>query len=240
MVKLYTDEDHFNVIEYDGNKTKSLATVQVLEHSLDEERGDVYVVQYNDDECLPADEVVKNAYRWLNARGYNMLINNCECMATVCKTGKLMTEQVRNLFKLTGKEVGRQAAKGGVAGVAKVGHFVFGKAVGNGLKRIGTPMAVFGGVLEVGLAALEIYQAEKQYNEGNLGKKRRDAFIGRRVVTAGGDIGGGVAGMVIGSIFGPAGTIVGGIVGGLAGRLTTWGSSKIVVKVLEKHDYFED
>ena len=227
---LYGNFDRFDVIEYDGNKTKSLATVQVLEHSLDEERGDVYVVQYNDDECLPADEVVKKAYRWLNARGYNMLINNCECMATACKTGKSKTEQVRNLLKLTGKEVGRQAAKGGVAFAARVGTVVL----------IGTPMAVFGGVLEVGLAAFEIYQAEKQHNEGNLTKKRRDAFIGKKVATAGANIGGGVAGMVIGSIFGPAGTIVGGIVGGLVGRLATWGTAKGVVKVLEEHDYFDD
>ena len=130
IVSVDKEEGTFDVIEYDGNKSKALAKVARKTHIFSEEpEGTMYIVQYKEGDCLPVAKVIEYAEKWLNTRDYNLLLNNCECMAQACKTGHAKTEQIRHLFKFAAKEAGPPAAKGAMVGAARLASIVGEKAM---------------------------------------------------------------------------------------------------------------
>ena len=60
-----------------------------------------YRIVYEDNECLPAAEVLKKAVEIeQNQDTYNLLLNNCEHFANKCKTGKKECHQQGTLFEI--------------------------------------------------------------------------------------------------------------------------------------------
>lgn len=95
-----------------------------------------------------------------------------------------------------------------------------------GVSKVAVPLEV---ATEIGGAAYEAYQIERQYRAARISRQQRIELHAQNVVGraggavggAGGAWGGAVAGATVGSAFGPVGTVVGGvggaIVGGVAG-----------------------
>jgi len=97
-------EDWLHVIHYNGplsTKIKGIIMDEWIETNRDYLRSNnLYRWDYDTEDCLPADEVIKRAKSRLDEASYDLLGNNCEHFASWCKTGIEYSSQVAN-FKDT-------------------------------------------------------------------------------------------------------------------------------------------
>ena len=62
-----------------------------------------YRVVYEDNKCLPADEVLERAQAKLGEKDYGVFTNNCEHFANECKTGEKKCHQIKTSIEILGK-----------------------------------------------------------------------------------------------------------------------------------------
>jgi hypothetical protein len=60
----------------------------------------IFIVEFPNEKCFSPDEVVDRARSRLNEAGYNLPLNNCDHLATWCKTGKHCSIQVDLVKKI--------------------------------------------------------------------------------------------------------------------------------------------
>lgn len=255
IVDVFPEKSEYRVIHYTSPKeeggpaaasaasftlsTKAIIKNQIKKFDEKKDVGQMFVVQYETDQCQDADDVIAAAEQFVGKEDYNLLLRNCECMALFCKTGIEKTEQVRRLLskiqykfntlhKFTLPAVVGNLADDLVTGITRVGVTSSGRALGAG--------AAVGGVFEVIAAGLEIYFLEKQRREARIPEKKYHAKLATRTVAASTAVGGGVAGLAIGMPFGPIGMLVGGMIGGFVGAVVPNG----VLYGVEKTGYLEE
>ena len=109
VISVHPNEDVFNVVQVLGNLRtdehtgKTISDIENKSHTFSEEKGTVYVVQYEPEECLPASEVICNASRLDGASvEYSLIRKNCEHYASAMKTGKGISKQIEAISKSTG------------------------------------------------------------------------------------------------------------------------------------------
>ena len=230
------DHDGVHVIEY-GGKGRAGIRRNVIP---DESKMHRYIYDRSDD----GGKVLERARSRLGERAYNVVTNNCEHLATWCKTGykrcfqipaairRMVISAVECASGAGGTVAGRCVAKCAVAAAAR-GTTTFKelarltwplikKAVANGGKAIGRnamKSACKAGVIGVASVLIEgglfAYKCYKAYGNVESNEEIREA--GYEAV--GTVIGGAALGAAIGSFIPVAGTAIGALIGGIGGRI---------------------
>ncbi|WP_373480900.1 lecithin retinol acyltransferase family protein [Geminocystis sp.] len=136
------------VIEFgkkQGSKDKCIVTITTLNDFYANRK--VSVKPYGKCDC--ANIVIDRARKMLGQENYNLFTNNCEHLATYCKTGIKHSEQVKNV-----KAVGSGASASGVAVATGIGVVAgTGAAAGFSGAGIMSGLATVGGVVGGGAVA---------------------------------------------------------------------------------------
>jgi len=79
-----------NTVADDGKTANGGAKCKILKGivQVDLSKGDLHICNYEPGECLEPDEVIARAESLLGEKNYNLLLNNCEHFATLCKTSR--------------------------------------------------------------------------------------------------------------------------------------------------------
>ena len=114
-------------------KRRGKVKVRRKKHNLHDDT--VYLIQHK--ECLPAETVVDTAQFYLDEGGYNLLTNNCEHFALLCKTNVSSSEQVKVLKERFKKELMKtELCTARKTGVRVASKKVVTQAVSNGGQAI--------------------------------------------------------------------------------------------------------
>lgn len=245
VVKVYSNEYSLDVIHWHKEDNKA-PTVLEDKVKLDREDGQPYRVNYEDEivDANPPDLVLARALSRVGETGYNLIFNNCEALATYCKTGVNISNQTCWLMRKA-TEVFKNSVIGSVRSWMKTiwkspvkGMFV--KAARTGvLGRSVEPAEAIETLIKgsnwvgIGFVILFeggycIYDLSTHYNNRKAGKMTYVTFLEETVnrvveailtsvlVSAGGLAGTAVAGYIGTSVLGT--TILGGVAGGAGAK----------------------
>ncbi|XP_032230396.1 uncharacterized protein LOC116613976 [Nematostella vectensis] len=209
-----------------------------------QEKGTLYLITYNAQvrQYNPAQLVIARARALLGIRGYEILTNNCENLATFCKSG-IHTNQQKSWFNNKLKEISTSIMqnllttmfKVSLAEILELGAEEM-KYVPKSSEVIGAAEMIGAGVIiasEVGICIWNLNKLYQKYVEvakdGRKSLSKKDFIkevvgqISQRFFAGGLGAGGGIALTAIGTVLCPGlGTVGGavlGIVGGCVGSL---------------------
>ena len=213
------------VIHYNG---KTVAQTSLTEFS---KGNQCFIRKYG--QCDLADIVIQRAESRIGEGQYSLLFNNCEHFATWCKTGKPMSEQVRNSVAVaSGASSSGAAVAAGLGVVSATGAAagLSGAGIMSGLATVG---GLVGGGAVAGISVIggapglvtKVAMNQVLKDDDSLSKNERKARAAGRHMTTAGALAGTVSttGMIAasGSVAGLSATgitsglaAVGGVVGG--------------------------
>jgi hypothetical protein len=216
----------------------------------------LYKVDYelNGIKCLPIDEVLEKARKYIGETRYNVFLNNDEHFAIYCKTGKAAKLFIINPSDITAKNIiGKSlsekvtstlAQQGGQILLVNTAKHIATKfprsGVSAGLPAAAETASSFIGVgIESFSVGYDIYQKHKEYKTGQINDTKFKKYIARRVTRGTMSVAGGVAGGIIGQMVIPVpvvGAVVGSLVGGIVGAATGQAEGILIGELVEKID----
>lgn len=172
---------------------------------------EIYKVYYDPvkEPCLPVQETIEKARKFIGKEKYNIFINNDEHFAIYCKTGKAAKLFVVDPADLQAKKIiGRDISDKIVINLAQEGGQILlvntAKHIATKFPRsalsAGLPAAaeVAGGMIGVAVEGFsttyDIYQKNKERKEGKLSDIKFKKYVARRVTRGTMGVAGGVAG----------------------------------------------
>ncbi len=179
-----------------------------------------FILEYS--ECFSANKTIRLAREKMGEKDYGLFTNNCEHFARYCKTGEIKSDQVTDVFTVTGAAVGTYAlGTGSLTLVASAGTAagLSGAGVMSGLAGIGIGGAMGGLATLAAVPAIvtNIAVHKSLADDKNLSKRERNLrSSGRTAAKVGTVVGAAGTVATISAVGTTAGLSAAGIASGLA------------------------